>query len=157
MRKVLAATLLLLALQPIVQAKPKLTDTVKPFLQIKPQPSFPDTSANYQNTVVIPTQQAADALIEASVVVYTPPPVQHPSLSTNALKSFIYNSESGNNPGAINASSGACGLGQALPCSKMPCSLNDYNCQDNFFTQYMLGRYGSWYNAYVFWLNNRWW
>lgn len=74
-----------------------------------------------------------------------------------SAKMFIYNHESGNNPGAINRSSGACGLGQALPCSKMPCSLSDYACQDNFFTGYMQQRYGSWENARAFWLSHQWW
>ena len=70
---------------------------------------------------------------------------------------FIYMHESGNNPGSVNVSSGACGLGQALPCSKMPCSLSDYACQDNFFTGYMKARYGTWENAKSFWLAHRWW
>tara|TARA_R110000868_G_scaffold393078_1_gene663994 strand:+ start:275 stop:658 length:384 start_codon:yes stop_codon:yes gene_type:complete len=72
-------------------------------------------------------------------------------------KMFIYLKESGNNPSAINKSSGACGLGQALPCSKMPCSLTDYNCQDHFFTAYMQNRYGTWENAKAFWLSHNWW
>ena len=72
-------------------------------------------------------------------------------------KMFIYMKESGNRPSAINASSGACGLGQALPCSKMPCSLSDYACQDAFFTRYMQARYGTWENARAFWLSHRWW
>lgn len=72
-------------------------------------------------------------------------------------KAFIYMKESGNNPGAINKSSGACGLGQALPCSKMPCSLSDYACQDQFFTSYMQSRYGTWENAVDFWNTHRWW
>lgn len=79
------------------------------------------------------------------------------SLPKNGYKSFIYQKESGNNPSAINPSSGACGLGQALPCSKMPCSLSDYACQDRFFTNYALQRYGSWQSAYNFWLGNSWW
>jgi hypothetical protein len=72
-------------------------------------------------------------------------------------KMFIYMKESGNRPSAINRSSGACGLGQALPCSKMPCSLSDYACQDAFFTRYMQARYGTWENARAFWLSHRWW
>lgn len=72
-------------------------------------------------------------------------------------KSFIYNKESGNNPNSINRSSGACGLGQALPCSKMGCALGDYACQDAFFTRYMQQRYGSWENAKAFWLAHHWW
>lgn len=66
-------------------------------------------------------------------------------------KAFIYQKESGNNPRAINKGSGACGIGQALPCSKMPCTLDDYACQDAFFTKYMEDRYGTWENAKAFW------
>ena len=84
-------------------------------------------------------------------------PAQTAPVSSNSAKAFIYSHESGNNPGAINASSGACGLGQALPCSKMPCSLSDYACQDSFFTSYMQGRYGTWENAQAFWLSHHWW
>ena len=78
-------------------------------------------------------------------------------VSGGSAKAFIYQHESGNNPSATNSSSGACGLGQALPCSKMPCSLSDYACQDNFFTAYMLERYGSWENAKTFWIMHNWW
>lgn len=77
--------------------------------------------------------------------------------NNGSAKMFIYMHESGNNPGAINKSSGACGLGQALPCSKLPCSLSDYACQDSWFTNYMLQRYGSWENAKAFWQSHRWW
>lgn len=75
----------------------------------------------------------------------------------DVAKAYIYSHESGNNPGSINGSSGACGLGQALPCSKMPCSLTDYACQDSYFTQYMQARYGTWANAQAFWQANHWW
>jgi len=70
---------------------------------------------------------------------------------------FIYQRESGCRTNAINASSGACGLGQALPCGKMGCSLSDWNCQNNWFTGYMRQRYGSWANARAFWERNLWW
>jgi hypothetical protein len=74
--------------------------------------------------------------------------------SGDSDKMFIYNHESGNRPGAVN-SIGACGLGQALPCSKLPCSLTDYACQDNWFTNsYMIPRYGSWSNAKAFWMSH---
>lgn len=68
---------------------------------------------------------------------------------------FIYMHESGNNPAAVN-SSGCRGLGQACPGSKLPCGA-DYACQDAFFTNYMLNRYGSWENAKAFWLSHNWW
>lgn len=66
-------------------------------------------------------------------------------------KATLYHKESGNDPGAINPTSGACGIGQALPCSKLPCTLEDYTCQDNWFTQYMQGRYTTWSKALEYW------
>lgn len=100
----------------------------------------------------------AQAVIAAQVVPVkpTPPPVSSP-ISNNVAKMNVYMAESGNNPGAINASSGACGLGQALPCSKLTCTLADYACQDSWFTSYMRERYGTWENAWAFWQSHRWW
>ncbi len=68
-------------------------------------------------------------------------------------KTFIYDNESGNNPVRYN-SSGCVGLGQACPGSKLlaVCPTLDYNCEDIFFTNYMLNRYKSWVNAYNFWI-----
>lgn len=70
---------------------------------------------------------------------------------------YIVTRESGWNPNATNASSGACGLVQALPCSKVPGS--GYNPVDNltWANGYAQGRYGSWAAAYEFWTNNHWW
>lgn len=81
-----------------------------------------------------------------------------PSYSDDgSAKMFIYMHESGNNPNSVNRSSGACGLGQALPCSKMGCNLGDYACQDAYFTGYMQSRYGTWENARAFWISHSWW
>lgn len=71
-------------------------------------------------------------------------------------KQFIYQHESGCRTNAINPI-GACGLGQALPCSKMPCSLSDFACQDAFFTAYAISTYGGWQQAYYAWLSKSWW
>ena len=67
-------------------------------------------------------------------------------------KSCIYFRESGNNPTKWNTS-GCVGLGQACPASKLMaiCPTLDYACEDAWFTNYMLGRYGSWEAAWVFW------
>lgn len=74
-----------------------------------------------------------------------------------AYVDYIVSRESGWNPNATNRSSGACGLVQALPCSKVPG--NGYNPVDNlrWATGYATGRYGSWAGAYNFWVNNHWW
>lgn len=100
-------------------------------------------------------QQQAEEAAPAAQIAATPVYVVPVALTSPML--FIFMHESGNDPGAINASSGACGLGQALPCSKMPCSLSDYNCQVDFFTGYANDRYGGWDGAYAFWVANSWW
>ncbi|QIM16772.1 transglycosylase SLT domain-containing protein [Leucobacter insecticola] len=70
---------------------------------------------------------------------------------------YIASRESTWNPNATNASSGACGLIQALPCSKVPG--NGYDPVDNlrWANGYAVGRYGSWAKAYDFWTSNHWW
>lgn len=69
---------------------------------------------------------------------------------------YIVSRESGWNPNSTNASSGACGLAQALPCNKVPG--NPYNPVDslNWMNSYAVGRYGSWANAYNFWVSHHW-
>lgn len=76
----------------------------------------------------------------------------------NYYANYIYSHESGCNLYARNKSSGACGVGQALPCSKLTnvCDLSSYTCQNNFFTNYVNSRYGGWRGAYEFWLANKW-
>lgn len=70
---------------------------------------------------------------------------------------YIVNRESSWNPNAVNASSGASGLVQALPCSKVPGSC--FNPVDNlrWANGYAKDRYGSWQGAYNFWTSNHWW
>lgn len=70
-------------------------------------------------------------------------------------KMCIYQKESGNNPLAVN-SIGCRGIGQACPGSKLPCGA-DYACQDAWFTNYAIQRYGSWEVAWTFWQANHWW
>lgn len=69
---------------------------------------------------------------------------------------FMVQKESGWNPNAINKSSGACGLAQALPCSKVPG--DPYNPVNslNWMNSYVNGRYGGWQGAYNFWVANHW-
>ncbi len=74
-----------------------------------------------------------------------------------AYVDYIVGRESGWNPNATNRSSGACGLVQALPCSKVPG--NGYDPVDNlrWGNGYAVGRYGGWAGAYDFWIANNWW
>lgn len=75
---------------------------------------------------------------------------------------YIIQKESGWNPNSVNRNSGACGLAQALPCSKVPG--NPLNPVDNLkwangyaqtCTSYR--HYCGWSGAYDFWISHRWW
>ena len=70
---------------------------------------------------------------------------------------YIVSKESSWNPNAVNSSSGASGLVQALPCGKVSGSC--FNPVDNlkWADGYAKGRYGSWAGAYNFWTSNHWW
>lgn len=75
---------------------------------------------------------------------------------TNSTTSLIIK-ESGCRPTAKNARSGACGIPQALPCSKLenacPNWQNDPVCQLRWMNTYVQNRYGSWDSAYSTWLS----
>ena len=69
---------------------------------------------------------------------------------------YIVSRESSWNPLAVNASSGACGLAQALPCSKIPGDWrNPVNALKWQFS-YVTARYGGYAGAYQFWASNHW-
>lgn len=70
---------------------------------------------------------------------------------------YIVTHESGWNPNATNPSSGACGLVQALPCSKVPGGGYDPVANLTWANGYAVSRYGSWSGAYSFWISNSWW
>ncbi len=73
---------------------------------------------------------------------------------------YLWNKESGWNPYAYNASSGAYGIPQALPGSKMASKGSDY--KTNYKTQidwglsYINSRYGNPQNAWNHWLSKGW-
>jgi type II secretory pathway pseudopilin PulG len=87
----------------------------------------------------------------------TPKPSQVASTNCgdNQYKSYIYSHESGCRTTALN-SIGCRGIGQACPGTKLPCG-DDFACQDAYFSNYAVTRYGSWEKAYNFWLTNHWW
>lgn len=62
--------------------------------------------------------------------------------------------ESGCNPNAVNRNSGACGIPQALPCSKL--GTNDPIAQIRWMQNYVISRYGGWAQA-VAWHNSHNW
>ena len=64
--------------------------------------------------------------------------------------------ESGLNPFAVNKTSGACGIFQAHPCSKLPCALSDVPCQIDWGYFYIKNRYGTPNEAWAFWKEHNW-
>ena len=69
---------------------------------------------------------------------------------------FIVSRESGWNPLARNPSSGACGLAQALPCSKVGAGATDPVVALQWQHGYVNARYGGYAGAYEFWQANHW-
>ena len=68
----------------------------------------------------------------------------------------IVTRESGWNPNAVNKASGACGLGQQLPCGKWAGQWNDPVAALRAMNGYVKARYGSWAGAVAFWNSRHW-
>lgn len=83
------------------------------------------------------------------------------SASDYGYVNYIVTRESHWNPLAKNRTSGATGLCQALPGSKMASAGSDWATnpitQLRWCNSYAVGRYGSWAKAYEFWTVNHWW
>lgn len=70
---------------------------------------------------------------------------------------YIISKESNWHPNSVNSRSGACGLAQALPCSKVPGDPMDPVNNLSWANRYAISRYGSWERAYNFWTSHKWW
>lgn len=163
----LVALPLSLLLQPsgITTSIPDLYGASPTFVQARPLPQFPDMTGNYQQTVVIPREKAAQDALEAArqapavqPVVDTAIAPAYATASPGSPMMNIFTRESGNNPKRWNAE-GCVGLGQACPASKLlaVCPNLDYDCEVQFFTSYAVSRYGSWDGAWAFWQKAHWW
>lgn len=71
-------------------------------------------------------------------------------VANTSSANYLIGKESGCNPRSLNRSSGACGIGQALPCGKMGAVNPDGTSavspvdQMRWMNSYVMGRYGSW-------------
>lgn len=121
-------------------------------------------------------RQLAEAQVATPVVVPTPAvqPLQQKQIDPaqqitygcgdNYYAAYIYGYESGGHvvgncdTKALN-SIGCLGIGQACPSSKLTdaCPNLDYACENAFFTDYAISKYGSWEGAYNTWLSQHWW
>lgn len=125
--------------QPIVQAPVVEPPKVEPQRKIVESPS--------PRTV---TGTKTDWLIQAGI----------PESEWNAVD-YIVQKESSWNYRAVNRSSGATGLCQSLPASKMASAGGDYLTnpvtQLKWCHSYAHSRYGGWWAAHSFWVSNHWW
>ncbi len=64
--------------------------------------------------------------------------------------------ESGCNVNSVNRSSGACGIPQALPCSKLGSARGNPVAEIQWADNYVRSRYGSWAAAVAFWNQHHW-
>lgn len=78
------------------------------------------------------------------------------SASDYSAVEILIQRESSWNPNAINPSSGACGLVQSLPCSKLGPNWNDPVVALKWADSYVKGRYGSWQAALAHSYANGW-
>ena len=102
-----------------------------------------------------------------------PTPVQLPTTKEEIMQAagiprsdwsavdYIVSKESSWRHTAVNKTSGAFGLCQSLPASKMATAGGDYRTnpvtQLKWCHSYAISRYGGWWQAYNFWQRNHWW
>ena len=122
-----------------------------------------------KETNSIVTEQAVEQVEVIGVKVALPPGSHEDwmaaagiAVSDYGYVNYIVGRESGWSATKYNyAGSGAYGLCQALPASKMATAGSDY--MTNPITQlkwcngYAIGRYGNWQKAYEFWIVKHWW
>lgn len=138
------------------EATPQVAEVVQPTIQSEAPTPIQET---------LPEQTRAEETTSTPVVtepLSTPKEIARATLvdlgygdAWYAVEYIGFKESSWNNY-AVN-SIGACGLFQALPCSKMDCELSDVACQVRWATNYAVQRYGSWHQAYNFWRTNNWW
>lgn len=148
-------------------------------IEKKPVKATVKTTVKEAGITAPPTPPPAEAIVAAVTPLPEPTPTPIPVVTPttapvasgprsgcgdNEYAAFIYGNESGGkipgncNPSAQNAG-GCLGIGQACPGSKVTaaCPNLDYDCENKFFTEYAISRYGSWLGAYQFWVANNWW
>lgn len=143
-------------------------------------------SSNTVKISPLPTPDFQQASVESVVDIPTPTPNQTPLpkpkttgiYSSESIKSMLITAttarfgagqvsdmlilmgkESSLNPYAINKSSGACGLPQAYPCSKMLAiigSLDNHQGQVDWLMNYVANRYGNFSAAVAHHRQNNW-
>jgi len=139
--KVIAAT-------PLPTPIPTPEPTIVPTPEPTPLPTVAPTPWPTAAPVVVPvtTGSHTDWMAAAGIAASDYPYVD-----------FIVMHESGWNPNAVNASSGACGLLQQLSCGKWAHKWNEPVGALIDGSAYAVSRYGGWYQAFLAWKRQNWW
>lgn len=109
-----------------------------------------------------PIQEAGElTAVEVKPVIQAPTPAPVASApetncGSDPYMAYIYQHESGCRTDAVNWL-GCTGIGQSCPASKIAHCGTDFACQDAWFRNYAISRYGSTYQAYLTWTSQHWW
>ena len=141
---ILLSTLLLPSTQVALQKDDVIVNPIRTTQKPLNQASF--QLASKLDTIAIPQAVVPSSSISGAVS----------NCGDNSYANFIYMHESGCSTTATN-SQGCYGIGQ--DCNGIVRSLcgSDYACENQYFTNYALSRYGSWANAASVWQSNGWW
>lgn len=142
----------------------EIREVASPVQAVQPVKESPQTQ---ERPVEVKPTPAPEPVMEPA------PPVELPKSKTDLMNlagipasehaavDYIVSKESSWNHLAVNRSSGATGLCQSLPASKMASAGADYMTnpvtQLKWCASYANSRYGSWWSAHAFWLANAWW
>lgn len=138
-----------------VQLQPEKTATVATDTNV---PSKPEPVAKAEIPTSVPVSKSNPRPLTEKELLMTAAGIPRADW---AATDYIVFKESSWNPTARNPESGAFGLCQALPASKMASAGIDY--MTNPVTQlkwchsYAHHRYGGWWASFAFWQSNRWW
>ena len=130
----------------------------KPYVAILPvaAPTLTQLAPRHMDSVgsfVLATQIVVPAPIAPTIA---QPTTSITNCGDNSAATYIYTKESGCNTQATNAE-GCYGLGQDCSGTVLNTCGASYVCQNTYFNNYALTRYGSWSNAQAFWEANNWW
>jgi len=134
--------------------KPKPPTVVRPSTPPPSKPPAPPTTPAAVKPPVVVAKPVTGGLASWLAQAGIPPGAEQTCMNN------IVQRESGGNPLAVNASSGAYGLGQALPASKMAPFGADYRTnpvtQLRWMRSYVNATYGGACPAWAFWQSHHW-
>ncbi len=137
--------------QVAAESKPQVKKATKVKEKAKPKKQKPTPKPKVVERPPVEVPKSKEALLAAAGI---------PESDWQAVD-YIVSKESSWRHDAVNAGSGATGLCQSLPATKMASEGEDYMTnpvtQLRWCHKYAVQRYGGWWGAHAFWLQNAWW